>query len=188
MSRRSRQKILERAHASADGGHFGVHKTISKLKQRFHWLRLFHDVRDWCARCPTCNRHTTQQQNRAPMQPIVTLERFVRVEMDIIGLFPKTTRGNKYILTVVDHFTKHVEPYPIADQEAVTVARVFLNEFVARYGVPYVLHTDQQTNFESNFFKELCKMLNITKICTTPYHPQCDGQVKRMNRTLIDLL
>ena len=188
VPKRLRQKILELAHSSAGGGHFGVQKTINKLKQRFHWNRMTRDVRDWCEKCPTCNRHKTQQQNRAPMQPIYTGEPFERVAMDIIGPLPKTERGNRYILTVVDHFTKHVEAYALADQEAATVARVFLNEFVSRYGVPYVLHSDQGSNFESNLFKELCQMLNIKKTRTTPYHPQCDGQVERMNRTIIDLL
>ena len=90
VPRRSRQEILERAHAPDDGGHFGVHQTISKLKQRFYWLRLSYDVRDWCARCCTCNRHKTQQQNRALMQPIVTGEPFELVAMDIIRPLPKT--------------------------------------------------------------------------------------------------
>lgn len=94
------------------------------------------DVHDWCEKCPTCNRHKTQQQNSAPMQPIYTKEPFERVAIDIIGQLPKTEHGNRYILSMVDHFTKHVKAYALADQESVTVARVFLNEFVSRYGVP----------------------------------------------------
>ena len=57
--------------------------------------------------------------------------------MDIVGPLPRTSRGNRYILTVVVHFTKHAETNPLPDQEAPTVARVFLNEFVSRYEVPY---------------------------------------------------
>ena len=97
------------------------------------------------------------------MQPIYTWELFERVAMNIIRPLPKTDNGNRYIFTVVDHFTKHVEAYALADQEATTVARVFLNEFVSRYGVPYVLHTDKGANFESNLFKDLCQILNIKK-------------------------
>ena len=184
----ARQEILEMAHGSATGGHFGVQKTTEKLKQRFHWMRITRDVKYWCEKCPTCNRHKTHNPNRAPLKPIYTGEPFERVAMDLIGPLPRTERGNRYILTVVDHFTKHVEAYPLPDQEAVTIARVFMNEFISRFGVPYVIHTDQGANFESNLFKELCKMLNIKKTRTTPYHPQCDGQVERMNRTLIELL
>ena len=51
-----------------------------------------------------------------------------------------------------------------------------------------MLHIDQGANFKLNLFKELCQMLNIKKTQTTLYHLQCDGQLKRMNRTIIDLL
>ena len=108
--------------------------------------------------------------------------------MDIVGPLPRTQRGNRYILTVVDHFTKHVQAYALPDQEAVIIARVFLNEFISRFGVPYIIHTDQGANFESNMFKELFQLLNIKKTRATHYHPQCDGQVERINRTLIELL
>ena len=63
--------------------------------------------------------------------------------MDIVGPLPRTQRGNRYILTVVDRFTKHAEAYALPDQNAVTIARVFLNEFISRFGVPYIIHTDQ---------------------------------------------
>ena len=49
------------------------------------------------------------------MQPIYTREPFERVAMDIIGQLPKTNRGNRSILTVVDHVSKHVEAYALAD-------------------------------------------------------------------------
>ena len=108
--------------------------------------------------------------------------------MDIVGPLPRTQRGHRYILTVVDHFTKHAEASVLPDQEAVTIAHVFLNEFISRFGVPYIIHTDQGKKFESHIFKELFQLLNIKKTRTSLYHPQCDGQVERMNRTLIELL
>ena len=55
------------------------------------------------------------------------------------------------------------------------IACVFLNEFISRFGVPYIIHTDQGANFESHMFKELFQLLNIKKKRTSPYHPQCDG-------------
>ena len=146
------------------------------------------DVQNWCEKCPTCNQHKTSKRNHGPLIPIYTGEPFERVAMDIIKPLPRIARDNRYILTVVDHFIKHAEAYALQDQEAATVACVFLNECVARYGVPYILHTDQGTNFESNLFKELCKMLGILKTRTSPYHPQCDGQVESMNRTIIEHL
>ena len=108
--------------------------------------------------------------------------------MDIVGPLLRTQRGNRYIFTVIDHFTKHAKAYALPDPEAVTIARVLLNEFISRFGVPYIINTDQGANFESYMFKELFQLLNIKKTRTSPYYPQCDGQVERMNRTLIELL
>ena len=188
VPRAARQEIIELAHGSAAGGHFGVQKTVDKIKQRFHWLKIAKDVKYWCEKCPTCNRHKTHARNRGALTPIYTGAPFERVAMDIVGPLPRTQRGNRYILTVVDHFTKHAEAYALPDQEAVTIARVLVNEFISRFGVPYIIHTDQGANFESHMFSELFQLLNIKKTRTSSYHPQCDGQVERMNRTLIELL
>ena len=57
VPQQAKQKILELAHGSSAGGHFGVQKTVDKLKQRFHWNHLTRDVQDWCFKCPTCTRH-----------------------------------------------------------------------------------------------------------------------------------
>ncbi|PIK55613.1 hypothetical protein BSL78_07465 [Apostichopus japonicus] len=108
--------------------------------------------------------------------------------MDILGPLPVTDTGNRYILCVADYFTKWTEAYAIPNQEAVTVARVFVEQFVLRFGVPLQLHTDQGRNFESNLFKELAQLLGIDKTRTTAFHPQSDGMVERFNRTLEAML
>ena len=74
------------------------------------------------------------------------------------------------------------------NMEAITVARIFVNEFICRFGVPEQLHTDQGRNFESALLKEICKLLGITKTRTTPYHPQSDRMIERFNRTLLNML
>ena len=112
----AKQETLELAHFLAAEGHFGVQKTIDKLKQRIHWNHLAKGVDDWCMKCPNCNQHKHTKSNRAPMQPIYMGEPFETVSMDIIGPLPRAERGNRYILTVVDQFTKHVEAYPLNDQ------------------------------------------------------------------------
>ena len=107
-----------------------------------------------------------------------------RVAIDILGPLPLSRQGNKYLLIVQDYFTKWVEAYPLPNQEAVTVAEVLVQQFVAGFGVPLFLHSDQGRNFESTVFAEMCSLLGIHKTHTTPYHPQSDGMVERFNRTL----
>ena len=75
-----------------------------------------------------------------------------------------------------------MEAFALPDIEAKTVAEALLHGFITRYGVPFQIHSDQGSQFESNLFQELCKVLGIEKTRTTPYHPQSDGLVERFNR------
>ena len=74
------------------------------------------------------------------------------------------------------------------DQQAYTVADALVTNFFSRFGVPYVLHTDQGRDFESHLFQHICELLGVHKTRISPYRPQCDGLVERFNRTLQQML
>lgn len=71
---------------------------------------------------------------------------------------------------------------------AYTVADKLCTEFLCKYGVPQVIHTDQGRDFESLLFSSPCKNIAVEKTRTTPYRPQSDGMIERFNRTLQDML
>ena len=81
-----------------------------------------------------------------------------------------------------------MEAFPITNQEAATVAEKLVNEVFMQFSIPEQLHSDQGRQFESKLIAEICHLLNIEKTRTTPYHPQSDGLVERINRTLLDML
>ena len=110
------------------------------------------------------------------------------VAMDITEPFPESEQKNCYILVVADYYTKWVECFAIPDQEAKTIAQRLVDEFFCRFAIPDQIHSDQGRQFESSVMTEVCKLLQIEKTRTTPYHPQFDGQVERFNRTLVDML
>ena len=74
------------------------------------------------------------------------------------------------------------------NMEASTVAAILIKLVVSRFGIPYFIHSDQKRQFESKLFTEMCKLLQITKTRTTPYHPISDGMVDRFNKTLTAML
>ena len=111
-----------------------------------------------------------------------------RVGVDVIGPLPISRKGNRYILVMVDYFTKWCEAFPMANQEAITIANLIVNEWISRYGAPVSLHSDQGAPFESHLLSEVCHLLGIHKTRTTPYHPQSNGLVERTNRTIIGIL
>jgi len=125
---------------------------------------------------------------RAPLQLHQVGAPLERVAMDILGPLPPTRQGNRYILVIMDYFTKWPEAYALPNQEAGVVAQAFVEGFVCRHGIPEELHTDQGGNFESELLKEVCSLLSIRKTHTTPQRPQSDGMVERFNRTIIQQL
>ena len=110
------------------------------------------------------------------------------VAVDILGPLPVTSQGNSYILVAEDYFTRWLEAWPIPNQEIKTVAQKLLNEMFFRFSLPDQILSDQGRQFESRVMEELCKLLQIEKSRTTPYHPQGDGLVERANRTLLNML
>ncbi|KAG8199259.1 hypothetical protein JTE90_003684 [Oedothorax gibbosus] len=183
------ENVLEELHSSPSGGHFGVMKTTHKVRERFYWDKLKSDVDKWCRTCSTCTaRKGPNTRTRGRLQRYNVGAPFERIAIDVLGPLPQTTNGNKYILVVMDYFTKWPEAYVIPNQEATTVAEALLQDWICRFGVPLLLHSDQGTNFTSSVFTGLMDLLGVTKTRTTPLHPQSDGMVERLNRTILNHL
>jgi hypothetical protein len=129
-----------------------------------------------------------RKKYRAPLQEFTTGATMEKVHMDIMGPFPRSTKGNCYVLVIVDQFTKWVEAVALPDQTAETVARAAVDSFFARFGCPLEITTDQGANFTSQLFTDMCRWLGIAKKRTTPYHPSANGQVERANRTILQMI
>ena len=86
-----------------------------------------------------------------------------QVHMDMLGPFPPSEQGNKYILVMVDQFTKWVEIHALPDITAVQTAKCAVDQFFSRFGTPLQIHTDQGGNFDGNVMKALCHLYHIAK-------------------------
>ncbi|CAK9820223.1 Retrovirus-related Pol polyprotein from transposon 412 [Anthophora quadrimaculata] len=183
------EEALRECHETPAGGHFGERKTLAKLRQRFFWLDHRVDVEEWCRRCYACTaRKGPKEKGKGPLRIYNVGAPFERVAFDIVGPLPKSSSGNRYALVIVDYFSKWPEVIPLPNQRATTIATALLRDVVSRHGVPLELHSDQGRSFESTVFKELMQLLGIKKTRTTPLHPQSDGLVERMIRTLLQYL
>ena len=176
---------MREQHDHISSGHLGTKKTLGRLRQRFYWLGMRNDVKEWCRACEVCcAKKGPQRRGNAPLQLLVSGSPMERVAVDIAGPLPITKSGNRYICVTMDYFTKWPEAIAVPNQEAETIARALVDNFFSRFGVPDELHSDQGRNFESKVFRACCNLLGIKKTRTTPLRPQSDGMVERFNRTL----
>ena len=188
VPRKMRPDLLKLSHNDPSSRHMGMNRCSERL-QRYYWPGMAAEVQLWIAECEPCNRcKTPVPSQKAPMKSIKVGQPMELWAMDVLGPLPMTARGNQYILVMSDHFTKWVEAVPMANQRAETVAKAFVDEVVTRHGVPSKLLTDQGRNFEADLMKRVFHLLGVNKLRTSPYHPQTDGQVERLNRTLKGIL
>ena len=183
-----RQALLDMAHSGLVSGHFGVKKTYAKLSSHFIWPRMWVEVKAHVRSCGGCQRASRNTNARAPLQPLPCVgEPFHLVAFDLVGPIPKSVSGFRYILTMMDMFSKYPEAIPLkkVDNEAVLEGML---EIFSRHGIPGTILTDQGSVFMSRLTKAVCQTLGIEQIRTSPYHPHSDGALERWHACLKGML
>jgi transposase InsO family protein len=158
--------------------------TARLIKERYLWSTMSKDIGTWVATCEACQRAKVHRHNRAELQRFpAPSARFADIHVDIVGPLPESD-GYSYLLTAIDRFTRWPEAIPMRDMTADSCARALLSGWIARFGVPCSIVTDQGRQFESELWARLSSALGIQRSRTTAYHPQANGMVERFHRSL----
>jgi len=104
--------------------------------------------------------------------------------MDLIRPLDHIAQGYRFVLVIVDYATWYPEAVPLRSISAKSVAQA-LFQLISHIGIPKEILMDQVTSFMSCTLRNLYRVLEITSICTSMYHPQTDGLVKRFNKTML---
>lgn len=170
-------------HQSLCGGHLGEHKTKMKIQEHLTWKGMGAEIRGLVAKCQECKLgkpdtsgkkgflHSTRELN--PMDKLFA---------DYLGPLPRTRDGNRYVLVVVDAFTRFVWLLPSKGATAAWSIH-HLRSIFASFGPPKELVTDNAPGFTSRAFRGFCFGLGIRNITTTPYYPK-PSFAERINRNL----
>jgi len=122
------EEVLRAAHGDVGSGHFGVTKTLHRRRQGFYWGQHKRDVED---------SHMPSSSSALWGSP------WRGFGVDVVGPLPCTERGNEYVLTAMDYFTKWPEAYALPDQEAENIADALLGGMISRFGAAESIHRDQ---------------------------------------------
>ncbi|XP_054841809.1 uncharacterized protein LOC129333892 [Eublepharis macularius] len=188
VPREYREIVLRHAHDHNWAGHQGPHNTLARVLTRFFWPGVDQAVKSHCRTCETCQRTSGRHPPRAPLAPLPVIHSpFERVAMDFVGPLPRTSRGHRFILVLMDYATRYPEAIPMRTMQAPGVTRALIR-FFAQVGLPREIVTDCGTPFTASITRQLCRTMGIRQIFTSIYHPQTDGLVERFNQTLKQML
>ena len=174
-----------------DAGHQGHDCTLSLLQEHFLWPGMAKQMRRVTKACRHCLQYEGSTP-KAPLCPIVATAPLDLLHVDFTSL-ETTLELNQSprvanVLVFQDHFTKHVLAYVTPDQTAKTVAKFLYGGYIFIFGAPARLLSDRGASFSSSIIEELCKILGIQQLRTTPYHTQTNGLVERLHQTIMHMI
>ncbi|KAI0996911.1 hypothetical protein K3495_g11272 [Podosphaera aphanis] len=180
-------EIIKSYHDSPASGHQGAAATYSAITRTFFWNGILQQVRRFVKNCHICSRtKPSREGTQGLLRPLpIAKERWRHVALDFIVDLPPSQDWNNQeydsMLVIVDRMTKQVHIVPCNDLTARNTAYMFCRECFRLHGLPNSIVSDRGTQFTSEFWKWLCKLLQIDHHLSTAYHPQTDGQIERMN-------
>jgi transposase InsO family protein len=185
-----RRIVMRTVHMNPMSAHPSEERMVRLLKERVWWRKMETDVADYVKRCHQCQLHRMGASDRPPLQErrnaVCPMQ---RISMDVLSFVGVEAPGRKQrVLVILDEFSRWAEAFPIAHEDAATIADIFFNQFVCRFGVPAEIITDLGGGFVSGLFTQLCKRLGINKMTTTAYRPQGNGANERVHQTLYTIL
>ena len=184
-SPKERTNLIRAIHI--DVGHFGVYKTYSLLEPTYFWSGMFSQVRREVSSCTICDRvKASFEVKDTTLKPLPIMGLFYRWGVDLCKLPFKSSSGNKYVVVMIEHFSKWIELVAIPAKKSHHTAAA-LRGVLCRYGAPAEVLTDQGEEFQGEFGDLLSKLL-IDHRLTSRDHPQSDGLAERMVQTIKEAL
>ncbi|KFM73065.1 Retrovirus-related Pol polyprotein from transposon 17.6, partial [Stegodyphus mimosarum] len=184
-----RLNVLEELHDCAISAHLGIRKTVQRVREAVFFPELQKFTRAYVQSCPTC-----QLNNYVNFRPAGFLNSIKSefpnqiIGIDLLGPYPRSkVNKSRYLLVIVDHFSKWLELIPLKRASAKIVVDSILNKYILKYGAPLKVISDNGPQFVSKMFEEMCAKLGIRHLKMVPYRPQ-SNIAERVNRNVVKII
>ncbi|GJW10156.1 putative reverse transcriptase domain-containing protein [Tanacetum coccineum] len=161
------------------------------LRDMYWWPGMKRDIATYVSKCLTCSKVKAEHQRPSDLlqQPEIPKWKWDKITMDFVTKLPRSKNGHDTIWVIVDRLTKSAHFLAIReDYSTERLARIYIDEIVARHGVHVSIISDRDGRFTSRCWQTVQKALGTRLDISTAYHPQTDGQSERTIQTLEDML
>ena len=186
-----RKTILKEAHSGSFAIHPGSTKMYQDLKMSFWWSRMKRDISEFVTKCLVCQRVKVEHQVPSGLLQSIRIPewKWDRITMDFVDGLPLTRRKHNSVWVVVDRLTTSAHFLPvITDYSLDKLAELYIKEIVRLHGIPISIISDRDPRFTSRFWGKLQEALGTRLNFSTAFHPQTDGQSKRVIQIMEDML
>ncbi|KAA3470022.1 DNA/RNA polymerases superfamily protein [Gossypium australe] len=185
------QKILYEAHNRCLSIHLGSTKMYNDLKHRYWWPNMKNDVSEFVSICLICQQVKAEHQVPSGLlQPIMVPEwKWDQINMGFVMGLPLTPSKKDVVWIVIDRLTNSSHFIPVrVDYSLNKLANLYVSEIVRLHRVPLPIISGRDPRFTSRFWKNVQEALGTKLSFSTTFHPQTDGQSKRLIQVLEDML
>ncbi|XP_016168981.1 uncharacterized protein K02A2.6-like [Arachis ipaensis] len=144
------------------------------------------DAQEFVKRCKKCQENANF--HKAPPEELSLMmapRPFVQWGVDLLGPFPPGPGQVKYLIVVIDYYTKWVEAEPLASISAANCQKFMWKQVVTRFGIPESVISDNGTQFTDKKFKGFLEGLKIKQKFSSVEHPQTNGQIEAANKVIL---
>ena len=189
VPQRHQGAALDGCHQEA--AHQGQRRSTALMQECFWWPGMTRDLRNHIKKSGHCRKYEAAPPV-APMRPLTCSGPGELLHVDFTSIEEtvplKEEPVIRNVLVLQDHFSKYIVAYVVKDQTARTAAETLRNGYFRLFSAPAYLISDQGKAFMGHIITHLCELYGVQKLRTLPYHAQTNGQVERMNQTIICMI
>ena len=178
--------VLKEVHEGICGNHIGARTLAGKtLRQGYYWPTMLKDATELVKKCKVCQEHA--RISHLPSKPLASITSpwpFQQWGLDKLGPLPIGKGQCKFIIVVVDYFTKWAEVEPLGTITEQKVRYFVWCSIICRFGIPRSLESENGKHFDNPKFRDFCAELGIKNYYSSPSHPQSNRQAEVTIRTL----
>ena len=175
-----RNKVISHYHENPLAVHPGMNETLRTIREHHFWPRMREDIRRAVNTCKICAltkaaRPIAQGEPR-PREPFSSWD---MVAIDLMGPYPRSSRGKRFLLVATDTMSRWVEAFPVTNSEIKTIAPILETQVFMRWGYPRIILSDNAPQFRGPAWKRLCDAWGVQAYTSPAYHPRANPTERR---------